>query len=89
MNDNFHNTGFDPLQTLLQCENNIQQMALAINDGSDIVQELGKNYLEHQRAIQHLMFQNKKLQSQIDALNIKLTKTTNQVDLLKIQHSQP
>ena len=59
---------FDPYELLLQCHNNIQQCALAINHGSELMKELTAKYNHQQEVIQQLQFQNRKLTAQLNQL---------------------
>ena len=64
--DDFHHTGWDPYQSLLQCENNVQQCALAINRGSQITKDIIDKTRHQQEVIEQLIFQNNKLRTQVD-----------------------
>ena len=61
MDDDVFNTGWDPYVALLQCEGNIQQLALACNHSSEVIKDLANKYNHQQEVIQQLMFQNRKL----------------------------
>lgn len=67
MND-FANTGWDPYTSLLQCENNVQQCALAINHGSEIMRDIAGKYNHQQEIIQQLQFNNRKLTAMVNQL---------------------
>jgi hypothetical protein len=64
----FWDTEFDPLEALIQCQNNIQQCAMAINVGSELMKELTAKYNHQQEVIQQLQFQNRKLTAQVNQL---------------------
>lgn len=69
MQEEWHNTGWDPLEALLQCENNIQQCALAINRGSVLAKELTDQVKHQQAVIEQLSWATRRLQQQLDTLS--------------------
>lgn len=77
------NTGFDPYDVLLQCQHNIQQCALAINTGSELMKEMGAKFQHQQEVIQQLMFQNRKLQQMLEVLKNQLVQQGQDIEQLK------
>lgn len=65
-------TGWDPYEELMLHRNNIQQLALAVNTGSELMKELGAKYNHQQELIVQLMFQNKKLTADLARLTTEL-----------------
>ena len=61
-------TNWDPYDALIQCQNNIEQCAVAINYGSELIKELGDKYRHQQEVIQQLQLINRKLTAQINFL---------------------
>jgi hypothetical protein len=59
---------FDPYEALIQCQNNINQCAQAINYGTEVMKELAAKYNHQQEVIQQLQFQNRKLTAQLNQL---------------------
>lgn len=55
MND--WDTGWDPYQALQICENNIEQLALALNASSEAMKEISQYTQKHNEAIAQLMRQ--------------------------------
>jgi cytolysin (calcineurin-like family phosphatase) len=86
--DDYWNTGWDPHQALLQCEQNIMQCATGINNGSEIIKDLGGKYRHQQEVIQQLQFNNRKLQQMVDAMQHQMLQQTAQIELLKFQIKQ-
>lgn len=82
------NTGWDPHQALLQCEQNLMQCAAAINNGSEILKELVNKFNHQQEVIQQLQFNNRKLQQMVDAMQHQMLQHTAQIELLKFQINQ-
>lgn len=64
---------FDPLTLLLQCENNIQQCAVAINQGTEVMKELAAKYRHQQEVIEQLQFNNRKLTAIVSDLHSEIT----------------
>lgn len=87
-NEDFFNTGWDPHTALIQCQNNIQQCAIAINTGSELMKELGYKYNHQQEVIQQLMFQNNKLQKMLEIVKHQLVQQDTEIQLLKTKVSQ-
>jgi hypothetical protein len=88
MNDDFMNTGWDPHQALLQCEQNIMQCAGAINHGTEVMKELANKYNHQQEVIQQLQFNNRKLQQMVDALRHEVVQQGAQLQMFKMQNTQ-
>jgi len=88
MNNDFMNTGWDPHQALLQCEQNIMQCAGAINNGTEVMKELANKYNHQQEVIQQLQFNNRKLQQMVDALRHEVVQQGAQLQMFKIQNNQ-
>ena len=86
--DDIWNTGWDPHHALLQCEQNILQCATAINNGSEVMKDLGGKYRHQQEVIQQLQFNNRKLQQMVDAMQHQMLQHTAQIELLKFQIKQ-
>lgn len=87
MNDDF-NTGWDPYSALIMCEQNIQQCAMAINQGTEVMKDLANKYNHQQEVIQQLMFQNRKLQQMINTMNHKLILQDTTLNLLQAQQAK-
>ena len=88
MNDDFMNTGWDPHQSLLQCESNIQQCAIAINQGTEVMKDLASKYNHQQEVIQQLMFQNRKLQQMVELLKEQVVRHDTQLSINQFKHHQ-
>jgi hypothetical protein len=88
MNDDFMNTGWDPHQALLQCEQNILQCANAINHGTEVMKELAAKYNHQQEVIQQLQFNNRKLQQMVEALRHEVIQQGAQLQMFKMQNNQ-
>jgi Mg2+ and Co2+ transporter CorA len=86
--DDMFNTGWDPHQALLQCEQNLMQCAAAINNGSEIMKELAAKYNHQQEVIQQLQFNDRKLQQLIDALRHQVIQQGAQLEMFKMQNNQ-
>jgi hypothetical protein len=82
MNDNF-NTGWDPHQELLNCVHNINQLVLAVQNGSEIMKQLANKNTHQQEVIEQLMFQNRKLNETLINQRVTLELLTRQVQELK------
>ena len=74
---NEFNTGWDPYDELMTHRHNIEQLVLAINQGSELMKELGYKYNHQQEVIQQLMFQNRKLQNDINNLRLQVENIKN------------
>ena len=83
----FWNTGWDPHEVLVQCQQNIQQCAMAINHSTEVMKDLASKYNHQQEVIQQLMFQNRKLQGQIDSL--KLQVNVQEIEITDIRAKLP
>ena len=59
------NTDWDPYQTLINCQHNIQQCVTAINNASDLVQEVVNKHNYQQAQIKQLAIENHRLKDQI------------------------
>lgn len=79
------NTGWDPYQSLMQCEQNILQCAGAINNGTEVMKDLAYKYNHQQEVIQQLMFNNKKLTGQLNMQSSQITRLLTDIELLKQQ----
>ena len=77
------NTDWDPYEELMLHRNNIQQCAVAINTGSELMKELGNKYAHQQEVITQLMFQNKKLNADLSRTNLDLQRIQTELTLLK------
>ena len=86
--DDFMNTGWDPYQSLLQCEQNILQCANAINHSTEVMKDLANKYNHQQEVIQQLMFNNRKLQQMVEALRHEVIKQGTELQLTKMQTPQ-
>lgn len=87
-NDDLFNTGWDPHTALLMCENNIQQCAIAINQGTEVMKDLANKYNHQQEVIQQLMFQNNKLQKMIELLKHQVVIQDTQLQLIQAKQHQ-
>ena len=85
MNNDYWNTGWDPHQALLQCEQNILQCAGAINNGTEVMKDLANKYNHQQEVIQQLMFNNRKLTGQLNMQSSQITRLLTDIELLKQQ----
>lgn len=83
MDENHWDTGWDPYEELMLHRNNIQQCAIAINTGSELMKELGQKYAQQQEVIQQLMFQNRKLQQMIEVLKTQVVRQDTELAVLK------
>ena len=86
--DDMFNTGWDPHQALLQCEQNLMQCAAAINNGSEIMKELVNKFNHQQEVIQQLQFNNRKLQQMVDALRHEVVQQGSQLQMFKMKNNQ-
>jgi Mg2+ and Co2+ transporter CorA len=86
--DDMFNTGWDPHQALLQCEQNIMQCAAAINHSTEIMKDLAGKYNHQQEVIQQLQFNNRKLQQMVDALRHEIVQQGAKLELFKMQNNQ-
>ena len=82
------NTGWDPHQALLQCEQNILQCAGAINHGTEIMKELAAKYNHQQQVIEQLQFNNRKLQQMVNALRHEVVQQGAELQIFKMQNNQ-
>jgi len=87
-NDDLFNTGWDPHTALLMCEQNIQQCAIAINQGTEVMKDLANKYNHQQEVIQQLMFQNNKLQKMIELLKHQVVIQDTQLQLIQAKQHQ-
>ena len=88
MNNDYWNTGWDPHQALLQCEQNILQCANAINHSTEVMKELAAKYNHQQEVIQQLQFNNRKLQQMVDSLRHEVIQQGSQLQMFKMQNNQ-
>jgi hypothetical protein len=79
----FHNTGWDPHQELLNCVHNVGQLVLAVQNGSEIMKEIASKITHQQQVIEQLMFQNRKLNETLTNQRITLELVNRQVQELK------
>jgi hypothetical protein len=86
--DDMFNTGWDPHQALLQCEQNILQCAGAINHGTEIMKELAAKYNHQQQVIEQLQFNNRKLQQMVNALRHEVVQQGAELQIFKMQNNQ-
>jgi hypothetical protein len=86
--DDYWNTGWDPHQALLQCEQNIMQCAGAINNGTEVMKDLVNKFNHQQEVIQQLQFNNRKLQQMVDALRHEVIQQGSQLQMFKMQTPQ-
>jgi Mg2+ and Co2+ transporter CorA len=86
--DDFMNTGWDPYQSLLQCEQNILQCANAINHSTEVMKELAAKSNHQQEVIQQLQFNNRKLQQMVDALRHEVVRQGAELEIRKMQNTQ-
>jgi len=70
-------TGWDPYEALIQCQNNIEQCAIAINHGTEVMKELAAKYNHQQEVIQQLQFNNRKLTAMVNQLHSELRTLKN------------
>lgn len=85
MNNDYWNTGWDPHTALLMCENNIQQCAIAINQGTEVMKEIAAKCNHQQEVIQQLMFNNRKLTGQVNTQHSQITSMLIEIEQLKRQ----
>jgi hypothetical protein len=81
----FHHTGWDPHQELLNCVHNIGQLVLAVQNGSEIMKELVNKNTHQQQVIEQLMFQNRKLNEILTSQRITLELVQRQVQELTLK----
>jgi len=86
--DDMFNTGWDPHQALLQCEQNIMQCAGAINNGTEVMKELAAKYNHQQQVIEQLQFNDRKLQQLIDVLRHQVIQQGAELQMFKMQNNQ-
>ena len=79
----FHNTGWDPHQELLNCVHNVGQLVLAVQNGSEIIKEIAGKISHQQQVIEQLMFQNRKLNETLTNQRITLELVNRQLQELK------
>jgi len=77
---------WDPYEELIKCQHNIEQCALAINTGSEIVEDLSQKYQHQQQVIEQLMFQNRKLQQMLTVLKTQLEHQEIKITGLESRH---
>lgn len=87
-NDDLFNTGWDPYDTLLQCQHNIQQCVFAIQHSSEILKDLASKHKHQQEVIQQLMFQNKKLHAMVEHLNVQVLNQGLEIQTFKTKLPQ-
>ena len=88
MDNEYWNTGWDPHQALLQCEQNIMQCAGAINHGTEIMKELAAKYNHQQEVIQQLQFNNRKLQQMVESFRSDLIRHETRLHLIETKSNQ-
>lgn len=72
------NTDWDPYQSLMNCEHNIQQCVLAINHTTEVLKQVSNKYNHQQEVIVQLMHQNKRLNQQLNQVLNELMILKNQ-----------
>ena len=82
------NTGWDPHQALLQCEQNLIQCANAINHATEVMKQLAVKSNHQQLVIEQLQFNDRKLQQLIDALRHQVIQQGAQLEMFKMQNNQ-
>ena len=87
-NDDMWNTGWDPYESLRLCEHNIGQCVLAIQQGSELIKELGQKYRHQHEVIEQLMFQNNKLLKLTNNLNQQIALQDAQIQLILAKQHQ-
>jgi len=88
MDDDMFNTGWDPHTALIMCEQNIQQCAHAINNGTEIMKDLAFKLNHQQEVIQQLVLQNNRLQKSVEGLKHRMIIQDTQIQLLTAKHTQ-
>ena len=88
MDDDMFNTGWDPHTALIMCEQNIQQCAHAINNGTEIMKDLAFKLNHQQEVIQQLVLQNNRLQKSVEGLKQRMIIQDTQIQLLTAKHTQ-
>lgn len=82
-------TGWDPHSALTNAETNIQQLAIAYNETTEVLKVVAAKSNHQQEIIQQLMFQNKKLNNLLSMHRHELTKHTTEIELLKAKLNSP
>lgn len=85
MQDEF-DTNWDPYEHLIQCQENINQLAIAFNGNSGTVQELNRALRHQQEVIQQLVLQNRKLTDAVKITTVELNQIKNDLAVLKSQN---
>jgi len=88
MDDDMFNTGWDPHTALLMCEQNIQQCAIAINNGTEVMKDLAFKYNHQQEVIEQLTLQNSRLQKSVESLRHQMILQDTQIQLLSAKSQQ-
>lgn len=83
--EHFWHPEWDPYDALMQCQHNIQQCALAINTGSELMKQLGEKYNTQQELIKQLAFQNKKLLEITEHLKRTVNEQNIKIEMLQIE----
>lgn len=71
------NTNWDPYQALKDCEHNVHQCVLAINHTTEVLKDLASKYNHQQEVISQLMFQNRKLNQNLNQAIVELENLRN------------
>ena len=69
---NYWDPNFDPYEAIKLCQHNIEQLVLAITDGSELMKEMARKHNHQQEVIQQLMFQNRRQQKTINQILVEL-----------------
>ena len=84
MQEQWH-TGWDPYEELMMHRSNIEQCAMAINTGSELMKQLSHKYQHQQEVIEQLMFQNRKLQDMLGILKNQISQQAQDIAELRLQ----
>ena len=87
MNENF-DTNWDPYEHLIQCQENINQLAIAFNTNTANHKHHDVVISHQQEVIQQLMFQNKKLSEAIRIHTAEIQAIKAELQLLKQKITQ-
>ena len=74
------NTDWDPYQTLMNCQYNIKQCVTAINNTSDLMQEVVGKHNYQQNQIRQLSIENHRLRDQIRIILNELADIKSTID---------
>lgn len=82
MTKSFDNN-WDPYQQLLTAEHNINQLVLAVQHSSQLVEQLSKQLKHQNDIINHLIIQNQQLNQTVGVHRLSLDRLNKDVDQLK------